>query len=58
MMTGAMPTNLRRGTPPGCDRIDGRSPGLRLAARHRLPGRVQWLSGSGLPLTVAGAAAD
>src|SRR5208282_1514540 len=36
--TGAMRTGLSRGTPPGGDRIDGRSPGSRFAARHRLPG--------------------
>ncbi len=47
-----------RGTPPGHDRINGRSPGSRVAARHRLPGsRSQWQCGTGSPLTVAGAAA-
>src|SRR5450432_4258122 len=40
------------------DRIDGRSPGSRVTARHRLPGVSQWLCGSGSPLTVAGAAAE
>jgi hypothetical protein len=40
------------------DRIDGRSPGSRVTARHRLPGMSQWLCGSGSPLTVAGAAAE
>src|SRR5438477_10857208 len=43
---------------PAHDRIDGRSPGLRVTARHRLPGLSQWRRGSGSPLTVAGAAAD
>ena len=40
------------------DRIDGRSPGSRVAARHRLPGIVPVACGTGSPLTVAGAAAD
>src|SRR6266700_3848978 len=43
---------------PAHDRIDGRSPGLRVTARHRLPGLSQWRRGSGSPLTVAGAAAE
>src|ERR1700686_1545625 len=43
---------------PAHDRIDGRSPGSRVTARHRLPGISQWLCGSGSPLTVAGAAAE
>src|ERR1700675_3014796 len=43
---------------PAHDRIDGRSPGSRVTARHRLPGMSQWLCGSGSPLTVAGAAAE
>ena len=44
---------------PGRDRTDGRSPGSRVAARHRLPGSLtQWPSGTGSPLTVAGAAAE
>jgi len=43
---------------PARDRIDGRSPGSRVAARHRLPGYPQWLCGTGSPLTVAGAAVD
>src|SRR5215470_10111410 len=43
---------------PARERIDGRSPGLRVAARHRLPGLSQWPCGTGSPLTVAGAAAD
>src|ERR1700674_4144702 len=43
---------------PAHDRIDGRSPGSRVVARHRLPGISQWLCGSGSPLTVAGAAAE
>src|SRR5260370_15458168 len=43
---------------PAHDRIDGRSPGSRVTARHRLPGLPQWLCGSGSPLTVAGAAAE
>ena len=42
---------------PGYDRINGRSPGSRVAARHRLPGLPQWQRGTGSPLTVAGAAA-
>src|SRR5258707_8508904 len=42
---------------PAHARIDGRSPGSRVAARHRLPGFSQWLCGTGSPLTVAGAAA-
>src|SRR4051794_28416723 len=41
---------------PARDRINGRSPGSRVAARHRLPGYFQWLSGADSPLTVAGAA--
>jgi hypothetical protein len=41
---------------PARDRINGRSPGSRVVARHRLPGLTQWLCGSGSPLTVAGAA--
>src|ERR1700704_3695263 len=43
---------------PAHDRINGRSPGSRVAARHRLPGLSQWLCGTGSPLTVAGAAAE
>ena len=43
---------------PARDRIDGRSPGSRVAARHRLPGLSQWQCGTGSPLTVAGAAAE
>src|SRR6516164_10192249 len=43
---------------PARDRIDGRSPGSRVVARHRLPGFSQWLCGTGSPLTVAGAAVD
>jgi hypothetical protein len=43
---------------PARDRIDGRSPGSRVAARHRLPGWSQWLCGTGSPLTVAGAAVE
>src|SRR3984893_12776503 len=43
---------------PAHDRIDGRSPGSPVTARHRLPGLSQWLCGSGSPLTVAGAAAE
>src|SRR5215468_6609339 len=43
---------------PACDRTDGRSPGSRVQARHRLPGSSQWHCGKGSPLTVAGAAAD
>src|SRR5258707_14195094 len=42
---------------PAHARIDGRSPGSRVIARHRLPGFPQWLSGVGRPHTVAGAAA-
>src|SRR3984893_955168 len=42
---------------PAHARIDGRSPGSRVIARHRLPGFPQWLSGVGSPHTVAGAAA-
>src|SRR5215470_10017801 len=41
---------------PARDRVDGRSPGSRVLARHRLPGWSQWLCGTGSPLTVAGAA--
>src|SRR5262249_16491887 len=41
---------------PARVRINGRSPGSRVAARHRLPGRFQWRRGTGSPLTVAGAA--
>jgi adenosylcobinamide kinase / adenosylcobinamide-phosphate guanylyltransferase len=52
-----MAAGERRGTPPGCVRIDGRSPGSRLDARCRLPGITQWLRGKGSPPTVAGAAA-
>ena len=37
--------------------IVDRSPGSRVAARHRLPGWSQWQCGTGSPLTVAGAAA-
>ena len=44
---------------PARDRIDGRSPGSRVAACARLPGSLtQWLRGTGSPLTVAGAAAE
>src|SRR5712691_10083871 len=43
---------------PARDRINGRSPGSRVAARHRLPGWSQWPCGTGSPLTVAGAAAE
>src|SRR5258708_14433705 len=43
---------------PAHDRIDGRSPGSRVTARHRLPGISQWLCGSGSPLSLAGAAAE
>src|SRR5262249_33796811 len=42
---------------PARARIDGRSPGSRVVARHRLPGISQWLCGIGSPLTVAGGAA-
>jgi hypothetical protein len=43
---------------PARDRIDGRSPGSRVVARHRLPGWSQWLCGTGSPPTVAGAAVE
>ena len=42
---------------PARARIDGRSPGSRVFAPHRLPGFPQWLCGEGSPHTVAGAAA-
>src|SRR5262249_11669858 len=37
---------------------DGRSPGSRVFARHRLPGFDPVACGTGSPLTVAGAAAE